>query len=76
MLLHSDCQLLWDGDTSNYKIVGELSPLITWQDQRCSDQFISGLPESVLPLSTGHYIISCFILVSYVCLQPLSMCGM
>ncbi|XP_062582550.1 sedoheptulokinase-like [Saccostrea cucullata] len=36
--------------------VQHTSPLYTWQDQRCSEEFLTSLPKpcSHLPLSTGH----------------------
>ena len=43
-----------EGDTSN---------LITWQDQRCDEQFLASLPKSdiaTLPLSSGWLLVVIF----------------
>jgi len=35
---------------------GTVSKLITWQDQRCSANFLSSLPASAGPISAGSLI--------------------
>lgn len=36
--------------------IKNVSPLYTWQDQRCKEEFLASLPKPIshLPLSTGH----------------------
>lgn len=40
-------------DEGEYILSGQISRLITWEDQRCSRQFLDSLPKSVVPLASG-----------------------
>lgn len=56
----------YNRDRNEFDIT-KLSPLYTWQDQRCTEEFLSSLPKPVshLSLSTGHGNATLFWLSSF-----------
>ena len=75
MLAASGTTISESGD-NHYTINGNVSRLINWQDQRCTEEFIESLPKSDPPLSSGtfHNVIcestqSCLTLARTKCLE-------
>ena len=52
-------------DESSIETTEIVSSLITWEDRRCSEEFLGTLPKSIIPLASGFGCVSLFWLLTY-----------